>query len=621
LSNKKRPAEDAGGLIARLFNRHVIQSAAIYVAVAWGAVEILLTLQEKLGWPEWLSRIALALFIAGFPVVIIWSWYKDLQSRWAKSAVVVMAIVLAGAGFLLTLSSDPTLRAPAAKLPPVNEAVATVAVIPFENVTGDPAYDYLVTGFTGELIGRLSKHPDLAVIQEDSIQAPLLASLIPVAIAARVRADYLVQGSVLREDNYIEVNASLQDLDGQVLWSEVLREPYSAESIVSVQRRISGEVSRALGTVLEAPAYCGETSDLEAMELYYRGRMSVGTRDTDQMLEGIERLKQAVEEDPYYGRAWSALGSAQLVMIGRFRGPGATNEDKKRAGLYSSMAMAAFKRALEICPTLGAAYKMLAPPYEGIDNVPIEQEMQWRDALAMDPNDAPLLRQYAFHLMQHGMNDEAIEALQRAYEIDPLIAMIPYQLAHAVSLVGRCDEAIPLAEEGEALGGEPAGYVEIVCATVSGDQESLIAAGQGMYDRGHNEPFDMLDLTVAELVAAYFEPDHPARPILREKMRALWEENPDPEENPDAGWMLSIATNIDDHDLAFAILDASAVEVGYLSFGVAWSPIFTRSAAAGRLRSDPRFKALMERTGYADYWRAFGWPNGCAPDGEAFMCF
>ena len=117
MSDKEQPAEDAGGLIARLFKRHVVQSAAIYIAVAWGAVEILLTLQEKLGWPEWLSRVALALFIAGFPVVIIWSWFKDLQSRWAKSAVVVVAVALACAAFLLTLSSDPGPRAPASKLP------------------------------------------------------------------------------------------------------------------------------------------------------------------------------------------------------------------------------------------------------------------------------------------------------------------------------------------------------------------------------------------------------------------------------------------------------------------------------------------------------------------------
>jgi TolB-like protein len=621
LNNKEQPAGDAGGLIGRLFKRHVIQSAAIYIAVAWGAVEILLTLQEKLGWPEWLSRVALALFIAGFPIVIIWSWFKDLQSRWAKSAVVVVAIALASTAFLMTLSSDPVPRAPAAKLPPVSATIATVAIIPFENVTGDQAYEYLVNGFTGELIGRLSKHPDLAVIQEESIKAPLLARLIPAAMAARVNADYLVRGSVLREDKYIEVNASLQDLDGQVLWSENLREPYSAESVVSMQRRISGEVSRVLGTTLEAPAYCGETTDLGALELYYRGRMAIGTRDTDQMLEGINLLKQAVEEDPYFGRAWSVLGSGQLVMRGRLQDLGATTEEKKQAGLYYSMAMSAMKRALEICPTIGGAYKTLVPPYEGIDNDSIDQEMQWRDALAMDPNDAALLRQYAFHLMQHGMNEEAIEALQRAYEIEPLMAMIPHQFAHALSLEGRCDEAMPLAREAESLGGMPSVSIGLVCSTATGDLEAFIVASQGLHDLGFNSAIDNLDLTVEEMAMAYFEPDHPARPIMRERMRAIWEENPNPRENPEVYWIVSVAANIDDHDLVFEILDGFATEAGFYPYTVAWSPMFTSAASSSRLRADPRFKALIEKTGYPEYWQTYGWPSGCAADGDSLRCF
>lgn len=159
---------DRPGLVSRLIKRHVIQAAAIYVAVAWGALEILITLQEKLGWPEWLSLWATRLFVVGFPVAVILAWRRDLESRIARFGLVGLAFLAAGVALWLTLSTDPMQRAPAAKLPPVNEAIATVAVLPFDNGTGDPAFDYLASGFTGELIGRLSKHPDLAVIQEES---------------------------------------------------------------------------------------------------------------------------------------------------------------------------------------------------------------------------------------------------------------------------------------------------------------------------------------------------------------------------------------------------------------------------------------------------------------------
>ncbi len=81
-NNDKRPG---GGLVANVLKRHVIQAAALYVAVAWGAVEILLTLQERLGWPDWIARTALGLFVAGFPVVLVWSWFRDVESRAARA--------------------------------------------------------------------------------------------------------------------------------------------------------------------------------------------------------------------------------------------------------------------------------------------------------------------------------------------------------------------------------------------------------------------------------------------------------------------------------------------------------------------------------------------------------
>ncbi|MGD8907503.1 MAG: hypothetical protein PVG58_11455, partial [Gammaproteobacteria bacterium] len=514
MKKKEKSAEGQTGLVDRLIRRHVIQSAAIYVAVAWGALEILITLQEKLGWPESISTWATRLFVAGFPIAVILAWRRDLESRFAKLGLVALAFVAAGVALWLTLSTEPPRRSPAAQLPPISEAIATVAVLPFENGTGDPAFDYLASGFTGELIGRLSKHPDLAVVQEESIQAPLLASLLPAAKAATLNADYMIRGRVVREDKFIEVNASLQDLQGQVLWSEILREPYSAENILAMQRRISGEISRLLGTTLEAPAYCGETTDIDAMELYYRGRMKVGSRITETMEEGMELLKQAVEADPYFGRGWAQLGSAQLVLSGRLRDP--VEGDRERAGMLWSMMQTSFRRALDICPTIGGAYKVMVPPYEGIDNNSIDQEMQFRDSLAMDPNDAGLLRQYAIHLMQHGMNEEAVEAMRRAYDIEPLLPMIPFQLAHTLNRLGRCDEALALAAEAEELGGQPKVAIEAPCAWRHRDRDALNAAGHRFIEVGMGFPFQAMGMSVEEFNEARLDDNSPLRPVMRE---------------------------------------------------------------------------------------------------------
>ncbi len=590
--------------------------------MAWGAVEILITLQEKLGWPETISTWATRLFIAGFPVAVILAWRRDLESRAARFGLVTLAVATASVALWLTLSTDPVPRAPVSNLPPVNETIATVAILPFENGSGDPAYDYLANGFTGDLIGRLSKHPDLAVIQQDSVEAPLLARLIPAAKASTLNADFLVQGRVLLEGKFIEVNASLQDLDGMVLWSDVLREPYSAESIISMQRRISGEVSRILGTTLETTAYCGETTDFEAMEFYYRGRFAVGTRQFETMEEGIDLLKQAVEEDPYFGRAWSALAGAQLVLAGRMTSPGSSDSDRRRAGMLRSMSMTGMRRALDICPTIGWAYKILVPSYEeAMDNESIDQELQYRDALAMDPNDANLLRQYAFHLMNLGMHNEAIEAMQRAYDNEPMLAMIPAQLAHFLSKNARCPEALPLAEEGEELGGNSSAVVEVYCATQAGDMDRLIVAIEELTEMFGTGPSEVLGMPIEDIARAQLESDSPLRPVLREKLRALWEAAPEVNGNEHIYWMVDIATDIGDLDLVYEILDSIVDPYGLAHYTVAYSPLFDSTQAAGRLRADPRFVELMQITGYPDYWRKYGWPNGCEADGDSLRCF
>lgn len=619
MKKKEKSAEGQTGLVDRLIRRHVIQSAAIYVAVAWGALEILITLQEKLGWPESISTWATRLFVAGFPIAVILAWRRDLESRFAKLGLVALAFVAAGVALWLTLSTEPPRRSPAAQLPPISEAIATVAVLPFENGTGDPAFDYLASGFTGELIGRLSKHPDLAVVQEESIQAPVLASLLPAAKAATLNADYMVRGRVVREDKFIEVNASLQDLQGQVLWSEILREPYSAENILAMQRRISGEISRLLGTTLEAPAYCGETTDIDAMELYYRGRMKVGSRITETMEEGMELLKQAVEADPYFGRGWAQLGSAQLVLSGRLRDP--VEGDRERAGMLWSMMQTSFRRALDICPTIGGAYKVMVPPYEGIDNNSIDQEMQFRDSLAMDPNDAGLLRQYAIHLMQHGMNEEAVEAMRRAYDIEPLLPMIPFQLAHTLNRLGRCDEALALAAEAEELGGQPKVAIEAPCAWRHRDRDALNAAGHRFIEVGMGFPFQAMEMSVEEFNEARLDDNSPLRPVMRERMRALWEQNPNPDKNMHIYWIVATATDIGELDLVFDILDTIANENGFPGYTIAWSPLFVDSEDSSRLRADPRFAEMLRKTSYPDYWREYGWPTGCAPEGDGFRCF
>ena len=601
-----------------LVKRHVFQAAAIYIAVAWGAVEILVTLQGTLGWPEAISTWATRLFVAGFPFVIILAWRRDIESQFIRIAMGVGAFVVAGVALWLTLSTDPAERPERPALDPVTTSIATVAILPFENSSGDESIDYLANGFTSELIGRLSKHPDLAIVQEQSSGSPSLFGLIPAAQATALRADYVAQGKVLREGGSLEVTASLQDLDGTVLWSEILREPYSAAGVVAMQRRISGEISRVLGASLEAPAYCGDTSDIGAMELFYRGRLLIGKRNLDDALAGIDLITEAVDKDPYFGRAWNEAGNGYLYASGQHM----SNGNRQEAGLKHQMAISAYRKALDICPTIGMAYKVIVPSYEDAENNIIDQEMQWRDALAMDPNDAAMLRQYFYHLMDAGMLDESIEVMQRAYEIDPLSAMIPAQYAHALMKAGRCDEAIPLAEEAESLGGQPSAAIKVNCFTDVSEIDEMIGTMEVLFAMGMENPSKQLGIPLREFALASIDPKHSARPKIATQLRALWDENPDFQSNNNVYWVADMAVTIGEYDLVFDMLESIAnPDAGFIGYAVAWSPIFANKTGASGFRSHPRFVEVLNKTGLPAYWRKYGWPNGCEADGESFRCY
>jgi TolB-like protein len=609
-NNEKRPD---GGLMESLLKRHVIQAAALYVAVAWGAVEILLTLQERLGWPDWIARTALGLFVAGFPVVLLWSWFRDIESRAARAFVVVGAVALAGTAFWLTIGSEPARDLHPA---PNFEAVATVAVLKFENLTGADSEDYLAEGFTGDVIARLSKHPDLAVIQLESLSSPLLASLIPTAQASALDADYFVTGSVRREDKFIEIDVRLNDLDGNVLWTERFREPYSAESIATIQRRVSGEISRQVGTKVGAPEFCGETSDLNAMELYYQGRRRVMQRRAENIEAGIDILKQAVELDPYFGRAWNVLAEAYLALPGWMMDP---KEAEQAQATLHPLGIAAARRAYDLCPTMGWAYKVTVPPYEGVPNPWIEQEMEWRDALAMDPNDGGLLRQYSRTLQSAGRATAALEAARRAYENDPLMAGVVGEYSWAHFMMGDCDEAVRLGDRIEELGGSKMRWARLNCAP---DKETALEMFRYQNELTGGMMMKQIGMEGREeaWVDALFDPESPHVPEVRARLREMWLSNPTGE-NPMLNWIVGNTIRMRDYDAAFEMLDTVAWDFGFqgimMGRGILWGNASGKSA----FRADPRFAELMERIGLRAYWETYGWADKCAPEGDGLRCF
>lgn len=128
-------------------------------------------------------------------------------------------------------------------------------------------------------------------------------------------------------------------------------------------------------------------------------------------------------------------------------------------------------------------------------------------------------------------------------------------------------------------------------------------------------------MSVEDVSRARLESDHPLRPVLRTKMRAIWEAAPHIRENVAFHWIVYLATDIGDLDLVFEMLDSVVQPVGFNMYTLAYAPLFDSTEASGRLRADPRFAELLNKTDLPGYWRKYGWPNGCEADGDSYRCF
>ena len=199
----------------------------------------------------------------------------------------------------------------------------------------------------------------------------------------------------------------LQTDQQKILWKDEFRFGGDIDSQKGLQRRVSQRLSELLGTRTRTAEYCEPTDNIEALEAYHQARIYINQKGPEKLEQAEQLLKKAISFDPEYARAYSALAITSLLQ-------------RERGAMRLAFDLS--RKALNRCPTLGAAYKIWVPPYEGISNNLISGELQYRDALAMEPNHLWMLDNYANSLMDHGIGDEAIKIIERAYRNNPLQA-------------------------------------------------------------------------------------------------------------------------------------------------------------------------------------------------------
>lgn len=312
--------------------------------------------------------------------------------------------------------------------------IASLAVLPLENLTGDSSQEYFANGMTEELITTLGKIAALRVISRTSVMRYKKTDKSLPEIAKELNVDGVIEGSVMRDGNHVRITAQLiQASTDRHLWAETydgdLRDVLSLQS--EVARAIAGEIRAEVTPQEQARLASHRPVNPEAYDLYVRGKMLADSNNK----AAIEALERAVAVDPDFAPAYAALGQAYAVRLFFFE---ATKEWKEKAE-------AAVEKALSLDPNLAEVHvsraMLLFTPEHGWQYEKAIHEC--RQALTMDPNLAEGHLFLAIILDHIGLLDEALQELHTAAAINPTQPGVAFFTGWTLMSKGEYREALP----------------------------------------------------------------------------------------------------------------------------------------------------------------------------------
>lgn len=385
-------------------------------------------------------------------------------------------------------------------------SVSTLAVLPFENLTGDQRQDYFTDGLVEETIAVVgAMNPGrLRVIARTSTATYRQRTKNVSEIGRELGADYLLEGSVRREGQRVRVTVKLIRVSDQVqIWAENLDREGSA--VIQVQdelgKAIAGQIQGELGgrDLLGRPAdgqgpALRQTRNLEAYEWYLLGRHFSARPSAASNLKAVEYYHAAIARDPGYALAWAGL--AYALASQPIAGDGAT-------GKFRTDALHAANEALRL-------NEHLAEGYVAAGRIDFWMEWDWTRAkrrlsraIELNSNSADAYRMYAHVLSNSGAHAEAEQAIAKAQQLDPLSAMITAMRAQFRIFAGSYQEARAHAEKSIAI--DPEFWIpHVVMGKVEerlGNAQSAIKSLDHAYrlSRGNTEPLSIKGYVLARM--------------------------------------------------------------------------------------------------------------------------
>ena len=500
------------------------------------------------------------------------------QRSFSYKLVVGFAVVAVAAGLVVY---SPWTRA--THRSPVPGRVM-LAVLPFENLTGDAGQEYFSDGLTEEMITQLGRlDPEhLGVIARTSVMHYKDSHERLSQIGAALGVQYILEGSVRRDSEKVRITAQLIQLTDQThLWAQ----EYDRElgGLLTLQGEIATEISEqikiAIGNKSQRPNVRTEARAVpyEAYDLYLQGLYFWNRRNKEGFQRAIVAFQQAVSQYENYAQAYAGLADAYALMSTYGIAP--PNE-------YMPKARAAALRALQIDDSLAEAHTALAVIAENYDWDWQTAEREYRRAIELNPNYATAHHWYAECLALEGRFDEALQESERARQLDPLSLIIAADEGAIFYFSRQYDRAIE--RFGSVLAMDPTfarAHLIIPAYVQKGQFQDAFADAEAWHRAAGDAPW------IASWQAFAYGRSGDYRNAQEAMQRAL---ELNREWNLDMTQFIIVCySGLGDKEKLMALLERATRDRTNVPTGFKVDPIYDP------LRSDARFQDLLQRAGLA----------------------
>lgn len=450
-------------LFEELRRRNVIRVVGAYLVVGWILIQIATTLEESMQLPSWFDGVVVGLLLVGLPVVVIVAWVFDLTpdgvvrtdatttdvdrlgGRKLDYVIVVGVLVVAAIfGWQWLATPDATIEEKTPALEAPAAAAASIAVLPFADLSPNGDQGYFSDGISEEILNLLAGVTELSVTSRTSAFQFKDRELGIPEIAANLKVRHVVEGSVRKAGNTLRITAQLIDAeDDRHLWSDTFDRPLTAENIFAIQDEIAKAVVGALGDKLgfsasDHIAVRPATDNLTAYEQFLKARSLYQTRTQLDVME--ELLTSIVAQDPNFSQAWELRAANQFLLVNYGYRDTPVQEQIRLTNEYAAKALALEPNSSIALAAMANVQIQGGSVLEGSQDFD-ELMANLTRAIEIDPrNDSALNWRGTLHLIL-GDVDSAIKDYETCVVLSPLTAPCAENYVSVLAGAGRDQEA------------------------------------------------------------------------------------------------------------------------------------------------------------------------------------